>query len=170
VAAFSGFRSGFPFSVLSTGSAIFSNSGLLRYNRADFSSSGSVDSAFLSSRKAGPDGEYLLNKAAFQDPAANAIGDSGRNAFHGPGFWNADFSAARSVPWKRLGETGHVQFRAEFYNIFNHTNLGNPDNATSSPTFGLATFGRQGFSGSLPIVSPIAEQPRRIQFAVKFIW
>jgi hypothetical protein len=170
LSAFSGFRSGFPFSVLSTGNAIFSSNGLLRYNRADFSSSGSLASAFLSSPQAGPDGEYLLNAKAFQDPAFDAIGDSGRNAFHGPGFWNADFSAARSVPWKRLGEAGHVQFRAEFYNIFNHTNLGNPDNATASPTFGLATFGRQGFSGSLPIVSPISEQPRRIQFAVKFIW
>jgi hypothetical protein len=169
-AAFSGFRSGFPFSVLSTGNAIFSPNGLLRYNRAEFSSSGSVSNAFLSSRQAGPDGQYLLNPAAFQDPAYNDIGDTSRNAFHGPGFWNADLSAARSLPWKRLGEAGRVQFRAEFYNIFNHTNLGNPDNATSSPTFGLATYGRQGFSGSLPIVSPISEQPRRIQFAVKFIW
>ncbi len=170
LSAFSGFRSGFPFSVLSSGNAIFSPSGLLRYNRADFSSQGNVNTAFLSSPRAGADGEYLLNANAFQDPAFNQLGASGRNAFHGPGFWNADFGVSRSVRWKRLGEEGHVQFRAEFYNIFNHTNLGNPDNATSSPTFGLATYGRQGFSGSLPIVSPIAEQPRRIQLAVKFIW
>ncbi len=140
LSAFSGFRSGFPFSVLSSGNAIFSPSGLLRYNRADFSSQGNVNNAFLSSPQAGPDGEYLLNAKAFQDPALNQLGASGRNAFHGPGFWNADFGVSRSVRWKRLGEEGHVQFRAEFYNIFNHTNLGNPDNASSSPTFGLAIF------------------------------
>ncbi|GEM_PF-1477365 len=171
VSAFSGFRSGFPFSVLAAGAnTIYSTNGLLRFNRADFSPQGNEQSAFLTTRKPGPDGEYLLNKAAFQDPAMNAIGDTARNEFHGPGFWNADIGAARSIPVRRMGEAGRVQFRAEFFNIFNHTNLGNPSNATVSQDFGLATFGRQGFSGSLPIVSPISEQPRRIQFAVKFIW
>ena len=66
-----------------------------------------------------------------------------------------------------LGEQGRLQFRAEFFNLFNHTNLNNPNAVLQSSTFGEATFGRQGFGSVLPSVSPLSEQPRRIQFGVK---
>jgi hypothetical protein len=163
-----GFRSGFPFSVLSSGDAIFSNNGLVLYNRADYAASS--HDAFLAASKPGPAGRYLLNPNTFQDPAFGTIGNTPRNAFHGPGFWNADVGVSRSFRVSRLGETTRFQFRADFFNLFNHANLSNPDGSITSSTFGLATFGRQGFSGSLPIVAPIAEQARRIQFAVRLLF
>jgi len=171
LSVFAGFRSGFPYSVLASGNAIYSTDGILLYTRAD--STGA--NPFLATAQPGPAGQYLLNPKAFQDPAQDALGNNGvgntaRNAFHGPGFWNADVGVSRTFPIKRLGEGTRFQFRADFFNLFNHANLSNPDNSIASPTFGLATYGRQGFSGSLPIVAPIAEQPRRIQFAVRFLF
>jgi hypothetical protein len=165
ISAFSGFRSGFPFSVFSSGSAVFSPFGTLRFNRADFTSNN--HDPYLAQPLPGPAGLYLLDLSRFTDPAFNKIGNSERNQFHGPGFWNADIGITRSFPIRRLGEATRLQVRGDFFNIFNHANLGNPEGRTGADNFGLATFGRQGFSGSLPIVSPISEQPRRIQLALK---
>ena len=78
-----------------------------------------------------------------------------------------DLSVSRSFALPPLGERWRVQFRADFFNVFNHTNLGNPDSILQSDTFGQARFGRQGFSSALPSVSPLDERPRRIQFALR---
>ena len=94
-----------------------------------------------------------------------------RNAFRGPGFWNVDFALSRSFALPRLGEQGRLQFRAEFFNFFNHTNLNNPfdpnDVTLGSSSFGEATFGLLGFGSSLVGASPLNEKPRGIQFGVK---
>ncbi|MGH9969837.1 MAG: TonB-dependent receptor domain-containing protein, partial [Pyrinomonadaceae bacterium] len=42
-----------------------------------------------------------------------------RNAFRGPGFWNMDFAVFKNF---RFGEEKSLQFRSEFYNVFNHAN------------------------------------------------
>ena len=56
--------------------------------------------------------------------AEDHLGSLGRGAIAGPGFWNYDFALLRSI---NLGETGaRLQFRAEFYNLFNHANLSVP--------------------------------------------
>jgi hypothetical protein len=165
-----GFRSGFPYSVRSSGLEDFLNVkfGLLYFNRAD--QKGSADDAYLDPRKPGPGGFFLLDKSKFADPTNSRLGNSPRNAFRGPGFYNLDVGVSRFFPAPGLGEKAQFQFRAEFFNILNHANLGNPDNAIGSDLFGLSTFGRQGFSGSLPSVSPLNEQPRRVQFGLKFIF
>ncbi len=165
-AALAGFRSGFPFSVLSTELFIPQSGGLLLVNRADFLGQ-DHDEAFLSNPTQIPGGVVLLDKSKFRAPTDGAIGNAPRNAFRGPGFWNVDFALSRSFALPPLGEQGRLQFRAEFFNLFNHTNLNNPDPALQSSTFGEATFGRQGFGSVLPSVSPLGEQPRRIQFGVK---
>ncbi len=165
-AALAGFRSGFPFSVHSTEFFIPQGGGLLIRNRADFLGKDPGE-AFLPQRGKVPGGVVLLDKNKFRAPAEGKIGNMPRNAFRGPGFWNADFAFSRSFALPRLGEQGRLQFRAEFFNLFNHTNLNNPDPFLESPSFGEALFGRQGFGSALPSVSPLNEQPRRIQFAVK---
>jgi hypothetical protein len=43
-----------------------------------------------------------------------------RNAFRGPGFWNADVAVFKNF---KFGENRSLQLRSEFYNIFNHANL-----------------------------------------------
>ena len=172
VAAIGGFRSGFPFTV-TTGDVAFST---LLSNRADFLGQ-DRNEAFLPSRAQIPGGVVLLDKTKFDVPPDGEIGNVPRNAFRGPGFWNVDFSFSRSFTLPRMGEQGRLQFRAEFFNLFNHTNLGGPETFLGSvrldesgalvSSFGEATFGRQGFGSALPGVSPLGERPRRIQFGVK---
>ena len=178
-----GIRSGFPFSVHSSstcptpdtpisqcqGVSIPQSGGVLNRNRADFVGE-NLDDAFLDSRRQVSGGVVLLDKTKFRPPVGENIGNLTRNIFRGPGFWNVDFGLSRSFPLPRLGEQGRIQFRAEFFNLFNHTNLNNPDLSLESQTFGQATFGRQGFGSSQFSSSPLNEQPRRVQFALKVIF
>ncbi|MFZ0146046.1 MAG: carboxypeptidase regulatory-like domain-containing protein [Candidatus Sulfotelmatobacter sp.] len=70
----------------------------------------------------------------------------------GPGLIDWDFSVHKKIA---LSETKYVQFRAEIFNVFNHTNYSNPDGGFSDGTsaFGLITS---------------AGDPRLLQFALKF--
>jgi len=76
---------------------------------------------------------------------------TGRNAFRGPGAWNADFSITKSF---QLSERFGLDFRAEGFNIFNHHNLyvftGNLD-YTAAPYTPLEVTAEKGGLGSLAI-------------------
>ena len=72
-----------------------------------------------------------LNPNAFAFPAITAsdpngfFGNLGRDEIFGPGFWNYDFSASKNFQlWERV----QLQFRSEFFNIFNHPNFALPTN------------------------------------------
>ena len=71
---------------------------------------------------------------------AGRVGTSGRNQYYGPGVQNYDFSAAKSfaLPAK-LGEQTRLQFRTDFFNLFNHTNFANPVRDMSNANFGRIT-------------------------------
>ena len=166
VAAIAGFRSGFPFSVLSSGAFVIPGSGLLEQNRADYKGTDPED-AFMENRSEIPGGVLLLDASKFAKPASNQLGSSQRNEFRGPGFWNVDFSVSRSFDLERLRSGVRVQLRADLFNLFNHSNLNNPASNLGASTFGNALFGRLGLGTSLPSVAPLDEQPRRIQLALK---
>jgi outer membrane receptor protein involved in Fe transport len=99
-----------------------------------------------------------LNANAFQrlipDPNSpvQQFGTAGRNIAQGPGYANWDFSMLKNVS---LTESKQLQFRAEFFNILNHTNFRLPDSDISSPTFNQIQA---------------AQDPRLIQFALKFLY
>jgi hypothetical protein len=95
------------------------------------------------------------------------LGNSGRGAFRGPGFWNYDLSVNREFPLRVLREAGRLQLRADFFNAFNHANLGNPETFLFSPLFGLAQFGRRGFQAAPVGTSPLNEFARRVQLVAK---
>lgn len=173
-----GFRSGFAFSVLDPDS-FFSDFGLLNGNRSELVS-GSGESAYRNPPISVTGGKILLDKSKFKSPPANQISRVPRNAFRGPGFFNVDFGLSRNFRPQWLGEQGRIQIRADFFNILNHTNLGNPvystgANACSAATppeeipscFGFASYGRAGFASNLPGIAPLGEQPRRIQLGIK---
>jgi hypothetical protein len=88
--------------------------------------------------------------------AVPRAGNLGRNVVIGPGFNNVDFSVIKNT---RLRERFLVQFRAEFFDLFNHANFGAPGTVVGTPAFGQITSTRfpTGESGS----------SRQIQFAVK---
>jgi len=69
------------------------------------------------------DGKVFLNPAAFSIPQPGTFGDLGRFALHGPGLTQLDFTLHKRFT---LGEVRNLEFRAEFYNIFNHVNFSNP--------------------------------------------
>lgn len=86
-------------------------------------------------------GCYAAGNSVMIPPALGTFGTMGRNIFPDSGFRNVDFSVAKN--W-HLGDRFHAQFRAEFFNIFNHPNLANPYggqngfgfNDPSAPGFG----------------------------------
>jgi hypothetical protein len=63
-------------------------------------------------------------------------GDLGRNTYTGPSWWNADFSMVKDT---KIAEVLNTQFRAEFFNIFNHPTFGTPGGTIGSSNFGLST-------------------------------
>ncbi len=83
-------------------------------------------------------------------PAAYTFGDVGRNSLRGPSFNNLDASFFRNFT---IFRESSFQFRAEFFNILNHTNFGNPD----------ATVGDGGYGE----IRGEAGSSRQIQFAGK---
>jgi hypothetical protein len=112
-------------------------------------------------------GVRLLNRAAFTTPAAGTLGNTGRNAFRGPGFWNADLSLARSFPLTLVGEAGLLTLRADAFNLLNHANLNMPTNILVSSTFGIARFGRALAASGLPLLSPVNDTSRQFQMIVR---
>lgn len=92
-------------------------------------------------------------------PAQDHFGDLGRNAFTGPQFYNTDFSLIKNT---RITERINLQFRAEFFDIFNEANFGNPVLNVQSGSFGRITSTRfpTGDSGS----------SRQLQFALKLLF
>jgi hypothetical protein len=159
VSGLAAFRSGFPFTVLGTSTAIEGQGEILN-NRPNLTG----PSPELSQSVPFAGGERLLNRAAFSAAAASTLGNLGRNTFIGPGFYNLDLSLARSF---RLRESTRVTLRASAFNILNHANLNNPDSSLNSTTFGIATFGRQGVQSGFPAAAPLNETPRQMQLSLK---
>jgi hypothetical protein len=155
------FRSGFPFTVVGPGgfNSLIDNRPDLIGNRKPL----------LESQIPVAGGRQVLNAAAFF-PSTDSLGNLGRNSIAGPGFWTIDASLSKSFILPMLGESGRLQVRGDFFNVFNHTNLANPDQFLLSPTFGIAQFGRTGRPSSSPLVSPLDETPRQIQLQLKVIF
>jgi Carboxypeptidase regulatory-like domain len=89
---------------------------------------------------------------SFGAPAPNTFGNAGRNILIGPGTFNIDFSAHKLFT---LTERMNLQFRAEFFNVLNHTQFNNPDTVLSDSTFGRITTARD---------------PRVVQGALKLVF
>jgi len=69
------------------------------------------------------DPRVFLNPAAFTIPQPGQFGNLGRFALHGPGLTQFDFTLHKRFV---ITERQSVEFRAEIYNLFNHTNFNNP--------------------------------------------
>ncbi len=95
--------------------------------------------AFLPAPVVGPDG-------------STGYGDLGRNTFRGPFEQNWDFSIGKRFP---ITENQNVEFRSEFFNLWNHPNFNNPSFVdVSGPNFGAITS--------------MAGTPRIIQFSLRY--
>jgi hypothetical protein len=99
---------------------------------------------------------------------ANLLGNAGRNSITGPKFVNVDFSMTKNTAIKRISETFNVQFRAEIFNIFNHSNFVPPEPISGQG--GAALFNQDGSSTGAGQIDSLATSPRDVQFALKVIW
>jgi hypothetical protein len=93
-----------------------------------------------------------ISTSAFAFPVAS-YGNFGRNVLYGPGFYNVDFSLFKNF---RFTERWNLQFRSEFFNLFNTPALSNP-NTTFTGTTG-SNFGT---------ITSTKHDNREIQFALK---
>jgi hypothetical protein len=99
-----------------------------------------------------------FNPNAFTVPQEGTYGDLGRGTYRGPGLADVDMSVFKNT---NLSERVKLQFRAEFFNLLNRTNLGYP-NATA--------FSGTSISASAGLITTLATTPRQIQFGLKLIF
>jgi hypothetical protein len=108
-------------------------------------------------------------KGPFCPPPTGTQGSLGRNVLRGFGVWQDDFAVHRQF---RLTEKLRLQFRTEFFNVFNHPNFGAPTNTFTSALFGQSTqtlassLGSGGLGGGFNPLYQVGG-PRSIQFALK---
>jgi len=97
------------------------------------------------------------NVAGGTGPNHGRFGTLGRDTFRGPGFHDFDIALVKDTPFGRRGngELGTLEFRAEFFNVFNIVNFGLPSNIVSGSGFGR--------------ISKTAGSSRQIQFSLKLI-
>jgi Carboxypeptidase regulatory-like domain len=108
-----------------------------------------------------------INPAAFSAPLPGTFGDAPRDLARGPGAWQMDFGLGKRIP---ITERMQLEFRGEFFNIFNHPQYGLPQSDISP-----YLAGEQGVFGSIiqtvnttTPVSPIGSgTPREMQFMLK---
>ena len=93
-----------------------------------------------------------FNPAAFSAPYPGTFGNIGRDTLTGPGLSELDLALAKSTT---IHERLRAQFRAEFFNVLNHTNFGIPNTTSTSASF-----------GQIRTTYPA----RQIQFALKVIF
>ena len=98
------------------------------------------------------------NRTYFSIPEGS-FGSLGRNTFRGPAYYDYDFSLIKDTPVGTRaggGELFDVQFRSEFFNIFNTVNFGLPANTLAGSGFGE--------------ISKTAGSSRQIQFSLKLLF
>jgi hypothetical protein len=156
-------RTGFPVNILLPSSYVspYGNSGTLRPQLKPGVSLSPAGGRTIS---------HWFNASAFMAPPNNggtllSFGDAPRNFLTGPGTWQVDTGVAKTFA---LAERARIELRSEFYNVFNHPQLGQPQ----------SIFGQSGFGTIIntvnlntAIVNPITPvgsgTPREIQFAVR---
>jgi hypothetical protein len=99
-----------------------------------------------------------INLPGGTGPKSGRFGTLGRDTFRGPGYHDFDFALIKDTPFGHRGNTelGNVEFRAEFFNLFNIVNFGLPSNIVRGSGFG--------------VISKTSGTSRQIQFSVKVIY
>jgi len=105
-----------------------------------------------------------FSNTATPNSCANLFGNEGRNIVIGPGISKLDLSLFKNNRVRSISENFNIQFRAEFFNVFNRANF-------ASPTDNLTVFNQDGSSvSSGGLLTSTQTTSREIQFALKIIW
>ena len=108
-------------------------------------------------------------------PNQGRFGTLGRNTFRGPAFYDFDFAFVKDTPFGRRQsgtERASLQFRAEFFNLFNIVNMGLPANilGVSTNTSGTTPSASISTTNGFGEISKTAGNSRQIQFSLKLIY
>jgi hypothetical protein len=103
--------------------------------------------------------EYF-NPLAFSQPLPGTYGNVGRNILEGPSLKEFDLALAKRWP---LSERLTLQFRSDFFNLFNHTNLNAPNPVVYADAIG-------GPSPTAGVITSTATTSRQIQLGLKLLW
>jgi len=139
-------QSGFAMSITSGRDNSFSGVGR---DRADFLG-GTADLG--SDRSHGDMVAKFFDTSKFVANAVGTFGNSGKNNLRGPRFFNTDLGVIKNT---KITERLSIQFRSEFFNIFNNVNFRPPSTNAASAQFGRITA---------------AADPRILQFAIKIVF
>ena len=178
------FQSGVPFTVINSAG----NTGISVTDNAGVSSGLGVAASYPDVVKGLPSpggnsqsfGPLLGNPSQFVAPRGLTFGDAGRNFLNNPSRLNFDVALAKHF---KITEWGNLEFRAEAFNVFNHTqfNVYDPNNPGSTGNNVISCYGgpeySAGFRGSggqdcvtgASFLHPVdAHRPRTMQLALKF--
>jgi hypothetical protein len=159
LSAIGALRSGFPYSIYTT---VTNPQTIVARART-----ASASQALLASPVPVNGGERLFDASAFCPDESCPLPETSRNAFAGPGVINFDLALARSFPIARLGESGAITLRADFFNALNHANLNPPGTTPNTPGYGIALYGTPPASAGFPSLVPLGNTSRRIQLLVR---
>lgn len=139
-------QSGRPFTVTAPAADTGTGSNVNRAHRI-------ADGRLSSDRPKNEKLNRYFDTSAFRRPARGEIGSSGVGILVGPGLWTTDLSLMKNTA---ITERWNLQFRADFFNIFNHANFLPPNADITSSAFGRisSTFGF----------------PRQVQFGARLEW
>jgi Carboxypeptidase regulatory-like domain/TonB-dependent Receptor Plug Domain len=121
-------QSGFPFEIFAPG---IDSDATGATQRASFSTTPTIDPVLSRTTQTGP------NVGLFTFPLFGGPGNVHRNSFYGPSYKNFDMVIAKNT---KITERFTVEFRSEYYNVFNHPNFQQPDNfITDGALFGQSS-------------------------------
>ncbi|HEX4037328.1 MAG TPA: carboxypeptidase regulatory-like domain-containing protein [Acidobacteriaceae bacterium] len=118
--------------------------------REDYFGRGAANAGFFS---------IPIGVAGGTGPNSGRFGTLGRNSFRGPAYYDFDYALIKTTPVGRRKsglERADLQFRGEFFNLFNGVNMGLPANTLRGSGFG--------------VISKTAGTSRQIQFSLKLIY
>ncbi|MFN7826453.1 MAG: carboxypeptidase regulatory-like domain-containing protein [Acidobacteriota bacterium] len=134
------FQTGLPFTPTANTSTLNTGTG----SRPDRVGNGKLDN---------PTVDRWFDTSAFRTPGQFMYGNAGRNILYGPGRVNMDFSVFKEFS---IVEGLKLQFRTEFFNVFNHTQFDLPNAAIGA--------------GNAGTITSIVGTPRQIQFGLKLVF
>ncbi len=145
--------SGYPLFLVASSDASgvnFSNGDAANFNRPNRICNGKLSNWTV---------HRFFDTSCFVDPPPGELGNDARTPLFGPRFVNTDFSAIKNIPLP-LREGAKLQFRAEFFNIFNHPQFLVPG---GTPQRGVQDID----SPNAAVITQTVNNPRLIQFALK---
>jgi len=153
-------RSGFPFTVTLGFDRARNGIDNLQTQRPNLAPGRTAESAVKG------DPSRYIDPTAFALQPAGFYGSLGRNTLEGPNLRAFDFSLLKRT---RITERLNMEFRTEFFNLFNITNF-SPPAAANRVVYALDSSGAAAVPGAFGQLTRTSVNSRQVQFGLKFLW